>query len=147
MERLEVFIAKKDGALLPAYATEASSGVDLCAFIEESVVLKPFERALVPTGISIGIPEGYEAEVRPRSGIAIKHGVTVLNTPGTIDADYRGEVKVILINLGAEPFTINNGDRIAQMVFKSVAHVDWKIVASLSETARGEGGFGSTGHR
>ena len=147
MESLEVRIARKDGAALPAYATDASSGVDLCAFIEEPIVLKPFERSLVPTGIFIGIPEGYEAEVRPRSGIAIKYGVTVLNTPGTIDADYRGEVKVILINLGAEPFTINNGDRIAQMVFKSVARVDWKIVESLSETARGEGGFGSTGHR
>jgi dUTP pyrophosphatase len=147
MEKLEVFIARKDGAQLPAYATDASSGVDLCAFVDGPIVLKPLERALVPTGVFIGIPEGYEAEVRPRSGIAIKYGVTVLNTPGTIDADYRGEVKVILINLGAEPFTINNGDRIAQMVFKSVAHVGWKIVESLSETARGEGGFGSTGHR
>jgi dUTP pyrophosphatase len=147
MESLEVLIARKDGAALPVYATDASSGVDLCAFIAEPIVIKPLERSLVPTGIFIGIPEGYEAEVRPRSGIAIKHGVTVLNTPGTIDADYRGEVKVILINLGAETFTINNGDRIAQMVFKSVAHVGWKIVESLSETARGEGGFGSTGHR
>jgi dUTP pyrophosphatase len=145
MESLEVLIARKEGAQLPGYATDASSGVDLCAFIEEPIVLKPLERCLVPTGIFIGIPEGYEAEVRPRSGIAIKHGVTVLNTPGTIDADYRGEVKVILINLGSEPFTINNGDRIAQMVFKSVAHVDWKIVESLTETQRGEGGFGSTG--
>lgn len=147
MEKLEVFIARKEGVQLPLYATDASSGVDLCAFMEEPVVLKPFERFLVPTGIFIDIPEGYEAEVRPRSGIAIKYGVTVLNTPGTIDADYRGEVKVILINLGAEPFTINNGDRIAQMVFKNVARVDWKIVESLTETARGEGGFGSTGHR
>jgi dUTP pyrophosphatase len=147
MESLEVLIARKDGAQLPGYATDASSGVDLCAFTQEPIIIKPLERSLVPTGIFISIPEGYEAEVRPRSGIAIKYGVTVLNTPGTIDADYRGEVKVILINLGAEPFTINNGDRIAQMVFKSVAHVDWKIVESLSETARGEGGFGSTGHR
>lgn len=147
MEKLEVFIARKDGAQLPGYATDASSGVDLCAFLDGPIVLKPLERALVPTGVFIGIPEGFEAEVRPRSGIAIKYGVTVLNTPGTIDADYRGEVKVILINLGAEPFTINNGDRIAQMVFKSVAHVDWKIVESLTETTRGEGGFGSTGHR
>jgi dUTP pyrophosphatase len=147
MEKLEVFISKKDGAVLPGYATDASSGVDLCAFIDGPITIKPFERTLVPTGIFIGIPEGYEAEVRPRSGMAIKYGVTVLNTPGTIDADYRGEVKVILINLGAEPFVINNGDRIAQMVFKKVAHVDWTIVESLSETARGEGGFGSTGHR
>jgi dUTP pyrophosphatase len=145
MERLEVLIAKKEGAGLPCYATDASSGVDLCAFLEESMVIKPLERSLVPTGIFIGIPKGYEAEVRPRSGIAIKHGVTVLNTPGTIDADYRGEVKVILINFGTEPFVINNGDRIAQMVFKRVARVDWKIVETLSETQRGEGGFGSTG--
>ena len=145
MERLEVLIAKKEGAGLPCYATDASSGVDLCAFLEESMVIKPLERSLVPTGIFIGIPKGYEAEVRPRSGIAIKHGVTVLNTPGTIDADYRGEVKVILINFGTEPFVINNGDRIAQMVFKRVARVDWKIVETLSETQRGEGGLGSTG--
>src|SRR5512145_3047215 len=134
MEKLEVHIAKKEGAWVPDYATGASSGVDLQAFIEGPVILKPFERALVPTGIFIGIPEGYEAEVRPRSGIAIKHGVTVLNAPGTIDADYRGEVKVILVNLGGESFTVNNGDRIAQMVFKKVARVDWKIVQSLSET-------------
>jgi dUTP pyrophosphatase len=145
MERIEVFVAKKEGVQLPSYATESSSGVDLCAFIEEPLTLKPLERLLLPTGISIGIPEGYEAEVRPRSGIAIKHGVTILNTPGTIDADYRGEVKVILINLGTEPFVINNGDRIAQMVFKKVAQVDWKVVETLPETLRGEGGFGSTG--
>lgn len=145
MERIEVFVAKKEGVQLPRYATEASSGVDLCAFIEEPLVIKPLERSLLPTGIFISIPEGYEAEVRPRSGIAIKHGVTILNTPGTIDADYRGEVKVILINLGSEPFVINNGDRIAQMVFKKVAQVDWKVVEALPESARGEGGFGSTG--
>ncbi len=145
MERIEVFVAKKEGVQLPSYATKSSSGVDLCAFIEEPLTLKPLERLLLPTGISIGIPEGYEAEVRPRSGIAIKHGVTILNTPGTIDADYRGEVKVILINLGTEPFVINNGDRIAQMVFKKVAQVDWNVVEILPETLRGEGGFGSTG--
>ena len=145
MERLEVSIARKDGVQLPGYATGASSGVDLQAFIEEPIVLKPLDRALVPTGIFIGIPEGYEAEVRPRSGMAVKHGITVLNTPGTIDADYRGEVKVILINLGGEPFTVNSGDRIAQMVFKKVARVDWMAVEVLSETVRGEGGFGSTG--
>ncbi len=145
MEKLEVLIARKEGAQLPLYATDASSGVDLQAFVEEPIVLKPFERALVPTGIFISIPEGYEAEVRPRSGMAIKYGVTVLNTPGTIDADYRGEVKVILINLGNESVTINNGDRIAQMVFKKVAHVDWKVVEVLPDSVRGEGGFGSTG--
>ena len=107
--------------------------------------MKPLERLLIPTGIFVGIPEGYEAEVRPRSGLAIKHGVTVLNTPGTIDADYRGEVKVILVNFGAEPFVIRNGDRIAQMVFKKITRVDWRVVEQLSETPRGEGGFGSTG--
>src|SRR5512145_2441688 len=126
MEKLEVHIAKKEGAWVPDYATGASSGVDLQAFIEGPVILKPFERALVPTGIFIGIPEGFEAEVRPRSGIAHKHGVTVLNTPGTIDSDYRGEVKVILINLGNESFTIKKGDRIAQMVFKKLARVDFR---------------------
>ncbi len=147
MERIEVHIAKKEGAQIPDYATGASSGVDLRAFIESPVILKPLERFLVPTGIFIGIPDGYEAEVRPRSGMAVKHGITVLNTPGTIDADYRGEVKVILINLGEEPFTINNGDRIAQMIFKKVARVDWKVVESLTETQRGKGGFGSTGRQ
>jgi len=145
MERIDVLIKTLDGATVPVYATDYSSGVDLCAFVEESVVLDPMERALVPTGIFIGIPEGFEAEVRPRSGIAHKHGVTVLNTPGTIDSDYRGEVKVILINLGKEPFTISKGDRIAQMVFKRLARVDFRPVANLADTCRGEGGFGSTG--
>src|SRR5512143_3607674 len=120
MEKLRVSISAKDGVSLPEYATSASSGVDLRAFVEEPVSLEPQQRALIRTGLFIGIPEGYEAEVRPRSGIAMKHGVTVLNTPGTIDADYRGEVGVILVNLGDKPFTINNGDRIAQMVFKKV---------------------------
>lgn len=145
MERVEIAVTKREGAELPSYATKASSGVDLCALLEEPLVLMPFERALIPTGLSVSIPAGYEAQVRPRSGIAIKNGVTVLNTPGTIDADYRGEVKVILINLGSEPFVIANGDRIAQMVFNSVVHVEWKIVDTLSETERGSGGFGSTG--
>ncbi len=142
---MKVSIAVMDGASLPEYATAASSGVDLRAFVEEPVLLKPQQRALIRTGLYMGIPEGYEAEVRPRSGMAIKHGVTVLNTPGTIDADYRGEVGVILVNLGDDPFTINNGDRIAQMVFKKVEHVEWLPVDSLSETSRGHGGFGSTG--
>lgn len=145
METIEVFIKMLDGAMVPAYATDRSSGVDLCAFVDDPVVLNPMERALIPTGIFIDIPEGFEAEVRPRSGIAHKHGVTVLNTPGTIDSDYRGEVKVILINLGRESFTIRRGDRIAQMVFKRLARVDFRPVASLADTCRGEGGFGSTG--
>jgi len=145
LEKLEVFVSKKDGALLPQYATGASSGLDLYAFLDEDLTMKQFERVLVPTGIFIGIPRGFEAEIRPRSGVAYKYGVTVLNTPGTIDADYRGEIKVILINLGAEPFVIKNGDRIAQMVFKCVAQINWKLVDALPETERGEGGFGSTG--
>ncbi|MDD3846032.1 MAG: dUTP diphosphatase [Syntrophorhabdaceae bacterium] len=145
MERIDVLIRTLDGAAIPVYATDHSSGVDLCAFVDDPIVLAPMDRALVPTGIFIGIPEGFEAEVRPRSGIAHKHGVTVLNTPGTIDSDYRGEVKVILINLGSEPFTINRGDRIAQMVFKKLARVDFRSVASLTDTCRGQGGFGSTG--
>jgi dUTP pyrophosphatase len=145
MERIDVLIRTVDGATIPVYATDHSSGVDLCAFVDEPVVLGPMERALVPTGIFIGIPEGFEAEVRPRSGIAHKHGVTVLNTPGTIDSDYRGEVKVILINLGNESFTIKKGDRIAQMVFKKLARVDFRPVPNLTDTCRGQGGFGSTG--
>jgi len=145
MERLEVVIKKKDGVNLPSYATESSSGLDLVAFLEQPVVLEPLMRALVPTGIHIAIPEGFEAEIRPRSGIAHKFGVTVLNTPGTIDSDYRGEVKILLINLGDQPFTINNGDRIAQMIFKSVVAISWKSVKELPGTIRGHGGFGSTG--
>jgi dUTP pyrophosphatase len=145
MERLEVVIKKKDGVNLPSYATESSSGLDLVAFLEQPVVLEPLMRALVPTGIHIAIPEGFEAEIRPRSGIAHKFGVTVLNTPGTIDSDYRGEVKILLINLGDQPFTINNGDRIAQMIFKSVVAISWKSVEELPGTIRGHGGFGSTG--
>lgn len=145
MERLEVIVRKKDGVILPSYATESSSGLDLVAFLEEPVVLAPFARALIPTGIHIGIPEGFEAEIRPRSGMAHKFGVTVLNAPGTIDADYRGEVKVLLVNLGDQPFAINNGDRIAQMIFKSVVLINWRLVEALPDTQRGQGGFGSTG--
>lgn len=147
MEELEVFISKKEGAYLPVYATGASSGVDLCAFVDKPVVLKPLERALIPTGIFISIPYGYEAEIRPRSGIAYEYGVTVLNTPGTIDADYRGEIKVLLVNLGGKSFTVHNGDRLAQMIFKNIVRVNWKTVVGLPETKRGIGGFGSTGLR
>jgi dUTP pyrophosphatase len=145
MERLEVVVRKKSAVTLPSYATESSSGLDLVAFLEKPLVLAPFARALIPTGIHIGIPEGFEAEIRPRSGMAHKFGVTVLNTPGTIDSDYRGEVKVLLINLGDQPFTINNGDRIAQMIFKSVVLINWRLVEELPDTKRGQGGFGSTG--
>jgi len=130
---------------LPAYSTENSAGMDLRAFLAEPVQLKPLERLLIPTGIFIELPEGYEAQVRPRSGLAIKNGITVLNTPGTIDADYRGEVKVILINLSNETFTVQNGDRIAQMVIAKYKKMEWKQVEQLSDTARGSGGFGSSG--
>ena len=125
--------------------SEHAAGTDLLAAVTDTVVLQPMQRALVETGISIALPVGYEAQVRPRSGLAAKHGVTVLNTPGTIDADYRGEIKVILINLGSEPFTIQRGDRIAQMIVAPVSRVSWEAVAQLPETQRGEGGFGSTG--
>ncbi len=145
MEELELFVTRRAGAVLPAYATGASSGMDLCACVEGPILLNPMERALVPTGIAISLPEGYEAQVRPRSGLAVNFGITVLNAPGTIDADYRGEIKVILINLGQEPFEIKRGDRIAQIVFATSARARWKEVDSLPESARGEGGFGSTG--
>lgn len=140
-------VKKKDGVNLPAYATASSSGLDLAAYLEEPVILEPFARALIPTGIHIAIPEGFEAEIRPRSGIAHKFGVTVLNTPGTIDSDYRGEVKVLLVNFGNQPFRVNNGDRIAQMIFKNVVTIDWKMVEELPDTTRGNGGFGSTGRK
>ena len=130
---------------LPFYSTEHSAGMDLRAFLPESIVLQSMERALIPTGLFIEVPEGYEAQVRPRSGLAIKNGITVLNTPGTIDADYRGEVKVILVNLSNEPFTIQNGDRIAQMIIAKYEKISWNQVEQLSETVRGAGGFGSSG--
>ena len=129
----------------PAYATPLSAGVDLKANLEEPMVLHPLERALIPTGLFIALPAGYEAQVRPRSGLAIKHGITVLNTPGTLDADYRGELKCILVNLSNEPFTIEPGERIAQMVIARHEQVEWEPVDALDETERGAGGFGSTG--
>ncbi|RME81968.1 MAG: dUTP diphosphatase [Zetaproteobacteria bacterium] len=130
---------------LPAYATPHAAGLDLRAAVEDEIVLHAGERALVPTGIAIALPQGYEAQVRPRSGLALKHGITVLNAPGTIDADYRGEIKVILVNLGDAPFVIRRGERIAQLVVAPVAHVRWLEVEALPETERGAGGFGSTG--
>lgn len=130
---------------LPHYATEGSSGMDMRAHLDAAVVLQPLERALIPTGLFIEIPEGYEVQVRPRSGLAIKQGITCLNTPGTIDADYRGEIKVILINLSAEPQTIQHGDRIAQMVLQKVEKIEWLPVEAINETVRGAGGFGHTG--
>jgi dUTP pyrophosphatase len=130
---------------LPTYETRASAGMDLRAWLESPIELKPLERALVPTGLFIELPVGYEAQVRPRSGLAIKNGITVLNSPGTIDADYRGEVKVILVNLSSVPFTINNSDRIAQMVIARHEQAEWQQVAELNQTERGSGGFGHTG--
>ena len=130
---------------LPEYATVHSAGVDLVAAIEADIVLAPLQRTLVPTGIAIALPDGFEAQIRPRSGLALKNGISLVNTPGTIDADYRGEIKVILINLGQESFTITRGTRIAQMVVAPVVQVKWNQVESLDETARGAGGFGSTG--
>lgn len=138
-----------DGLALPAYETPQSAGMDLRAAMpdDEPLTLAPGQRALAPTGLAIALPAGYEAQVRPRSGLALKHGVTCLNTPGTIDADYRGEVKVILINLGQEPVVIRRGDRIAQMVVAPVTQAAWVQVAELPESGRGAGGFGSTGGR
>lgn len=130
---------------LPAYATVGSSGLDVRANIEHPMVLQSLERTLVPTGLFVEIPLGYEIQVRPRSGLAVKQGLTCLNTPGTIDADYRGEIKVILINLSQEPQTIQPGDRIAQLVLQSIELIEWKMVDQLNETDRGAGGFGHTG--
>lgn len=138
-------LAHGAGLPLPAYETAESAGMDLPAAVDDDLVLGPGERALVPTGFAIALPPGYEAQVRPRSGLALRAGVTVLNTPGTIDADYRGEVAVILVNLGERPFTISRGTRIAQMVVAPVAQAVWHPVDALPETARGAGGFGSTG--
>ena len=131
----------------PAYATQASAGVDLRANLKESKVLPPGERTLIPTGLYMELPIGYEAQIRPRSGLAYKHGITVLNSPGTIDADYRGEIKVLLINLGKTEFVIESGERVAQMVIAKHEHVQWKLVDTLEETQRGKGGFGHTGKK
>lgn len=142
---LEVQVINKSKHDLPSFATAKSAGVDLRANLEEDIVLLPMERTLVPTGIYIQLPDAFEAQIRPRSGLAIKHGITVLNTPGTIDADYVGEIKVILINLSNTPFVIKDGERIAQMVVARYEKYDWYLVDKLEETTRGEGGFGSTG--
>ncbi len=134
------------GLKLPTYATTQSAGMDLTAALDEALELDSGDRALIPTGLAIALPKGFEAQIRPRSGLAINHGVTVLNSPGTIDADYRGEIKVVLINHGKEPFVVQRGMRIAQMVVERYTHVNWTVVDSLDdETERGEGGFGSTG--
>jgi dUTP pyrophosphatase len=140
-----VKIVNESNNSLPEYSTALSAGMDLRANLNEPVVLKPLERKLIPTGLYIELPKGYEAQIRPRSGLAIKKGITVLNTPGTIDADYRGEIRVILVNLSNEEFVIENGERICQMVIASHETVEWNLVEVLGETQRGAGGFGHTG--
>lgn len=148
MEPIKIFFSKLNPAIelaLPSYESEHAAGMDIRACLDKPVLLKPGSRVLIPTGFKMALPRGYEAQIRPRSGLAYKKGITLLNTPGTIDADYRGEVKVLAINLGEETFTVNHGDRIAQMVIAPVFQPIIKEVSSLPETTRGEGGFGSTG--
>jgi dUTP pyrophosphatase len=145
MPGIIVKIINQSSNPLPAYATSGSAGMDLMASVETAVTLLPLERQLIPTGLFIELPTGYEAQIRPRSGLAIKHGLTCLNTPGTIDSDYRGEIKIILINLSNEPHTIRPGDRIAQMVINKVEQIGWQIVTFITKTERNHGGFGHTG--
>jgi dUTP pyrophosphatase len=145
MKSLNIPIINRSHHPLPSHETELSAGLDLRAFVSEPVVLAPGERTLIPTGLFMALPSGYEAQVRPRSGLALKHGITVLNSPGTIDADYRGEVKVLLINHGSEPFEVKDGDRMAQMVIAKHERVDWTLTDSLDATERGAGGYGSSG--
>lgn len=142
---MKIKIVNRSHHALPQYATALSAGLDLRANLEEGITLQPMERRLVPTGLSIALPEGYEAQVRPRSGLALKHGITLLNTPGTIDADYRGEIGVIMVNLSDTPFNISDGDRIAQLVIARYEQAEWEAVEALDSTERGDGGFGHTG--
>ena len=144
---LEVPVINRSKHALPAYATPLSAGLDLRANLNEPIVLQPLQRCLVPTGLFMALPEGYEAQIRPRSGLAYKKGITVLNSPGTIDADYRGELCVLLVNLSDQPFTIEDGERIAQMVVARHAQIDWQLTETLDETERGAGGFGHTGQK
>lgn len=144
---MKVQIVNKSRHELPEYATGQSAGMDLRANIDTPITLKPLQRCLVPTGLYIALPEGYEAQVRPRSGLALKFGVTVLNSPGTIDADYRGEIRVIMVNLSSEDFVVNDGDRIAQMVVARYEQIEWSDVDVLDETERGDGGFGHSGRK
>lgn len=142
---MKVKIINKSQHPLPAYETILSAGMDLRASLTEPIILQPMQRALIPTGLYIELPAGTEAQIRPRSGLAFKHGITVLNSPGTIDADYRGEIKVLLINLSQEPFEIKDSERIAQMIISKHETVEWQLVESINQTERGEGGFGHTG--
>jgi dUTP pyrophosphatase len=142
---MEIKVINKSDNQLPEFQTEFSAGVDLRAFLNNPLVIKPLERVLIPTGLYLELPEGYEAQIRPRSGLAFKNGITILNSPGTIDADYRGEIKILLINLSTENFTIQSGDRICQMVISKYEHFNWSLTSEINETQRGEGGFGHTG--
>ncbi|AMQ01427.1 Deoxyuridine 5'-triphosphate nucleotidohydrolase [Pedobacter cryoconitis] len=142
---MKINIINKSGLALPQYETAHAAGMDMRAFVTEEIVIKPMQRVLVPTGLHIELPVGYEAQIRPRSGLAYKHGISIVNSPGTIDADYRGEIKVLLINLSDTDFVVNNGDRIAQMVISKHETITWESAEELSDTARGEGGYGHTG--
>ncbi|HLS12074.1 MAG TPA: dUTP diphosphatase [Flavobacteriaceae bacterium] len=144
---MKIKIINKSTNALPSYETMASAGMDLRAHLDQAITLKPMERKLIPTGLSMELPAGYEAQIRPRSGLALKNGITLLNAPGTIDADYRGDIGLILVNLSTEDFTVQPGDRIAQMVIAKYEQIQWEQVEDLSETKRGAGGFGSTGKK
>lgn len=146
METIKVKIINRSHHPLPAYATPGSAGMDVRAYLPDGpIVLKPMERALIPTGLYMQLPQGYECQIRPRSGLAIKHGISLVNTPGTVDSDYRGEIGVIMINLGSEDFTVNDGERICQMVIARYDRVEWEQVERIDETVRGDGGFGHSG--
>lgn len=145
MESIKVKIINKSHHQMPAYVTPGSAGMDVRAFVSHPIVLQPLERVLVPTGLYVQLPQGYEMQIRPRSGLALRHGISLANTPGTIDADYRGEIGVILINLSKEPFVINDGERICQMVVTRYTHVEWEEVKEIDNTVRGDGGFGHSG--
>ncbi len=146
MDRIEIKVVNDSNNPLPEYETFEAAGMDVRAWLPDGpVTLKPLERALIPTGLRIQLPSGYECQIRPRSGLALRHGISIVNTPGTVDADFRGDIGIILINLGSEDFTVNSGDRICQMVIKQYSHVKWEPVRKLDETKRGEGAFGHTG--
>lgn len=145
MERIKVKIINRSHHSLPTYETPESAGMDVRAFLDKPVILQPLERALIPTGLYIQLPSGHECQIRPRSGLALKHGISIVNSPGTVDADYRGEIGVIVINLSNEPFTINDGERICQMVITNYTHIAWEEVNELDHTKRGSGAFGHTG--
>ena len=145
MERIKVKIINRSGHQLPAYETPSSAGMDVRACLEKPVTLQPLERALIPTGLRVQLPQGHEMQIRSRSGLALKHGISLVNSPGTVDADYRGEIGILVINLSNEPFVINDGERICQLVITNYTHVEWDPVEEIDSTVRGDGGFGHTG--